>query len=143
MIRNLMIVLSLVFYSCKPSPEKSQQDDLSWSKIKGSKDFLDYVSFMKKNSQSIHFENALNLYFEKRELYWEENMPPHVDCFNSCGQILIDSLGKITFENDIIKKDTLREHLLKFLINEQKKVTWPDSREISDSKGNNNIIEYT
>ena len=135
MIRYLLIVLSLLILSCKPSPEENQQNDLIWKKIKESKNFLDYVSFMRKNPLSNHFENALNLYFEKRELYWKENMPPAVDCFSNCGQILIDSLGEITFEDDIIKKDTLSDFLLKFLVNEQKKVTWPNNREITDSKG--------
>lgn len=140
MFRLLLIIFSLVIYGCEYSPNKNQVDNQNWSKVRESDDFLDFISFMRENPESNHFENALNLYFEKRELYWEENMPPHSDCFNNCGQFIIDSLGEISFENSMIKNDSLRGYLLKFLINEKNKVNWPNKSTITDSKGINREI---
>ncbi len=134
------MIFSLVIYGCEYSPNKNQVDNQNWNNVKESNDFLDYISFMRENPESNHFENALNLYFEKRELYWKENMPPHADCFSNCGQFIIDSLGIVIFDDKVVNRDTLSHYLLKFLINEKNNVNWPNKRNIIDSKGNKHKI---
>lgn len=129
-MKNILLftIIFCLILSCK------SKEDKTWTDLKKSTDHTKYISFLLNNTNSKHFEKALDKYFYYKDKYVKMNMPPPTECFSSCGSILINQNGKIFFEDDNIDMDTLQGHLIRFIKNEKKLPGLPTNYILTDSQ---------
>ncbi len=140
MLKMKLIVILFVIgelISCDMFSQKQiENDSVFFDSIKNTNDYSKFSTFILKYPFSKYFENALEMYYNKRDAYCDSIIfPIGCNCFRNCANIKILHNQELLFEDKKIDISEIKDSLLSFLINKNYSVLKPDQKDIIDING--------
>ncbi|ASB50363.1 hypothetical protein [Alkalitalea saponilacus] len=115
----ILLIFGLLSSNCTYQDRASiKTDSIAFHNLENVNDYLEFSSFLLKHPESVHFEEVVRLYFEKKRTLFDSLGWPVIDCFGNCANIKIRPNQNILFEYEKTQLNDLSDSLLAFFINE-------------------------
>lgn len=127
----------IVSSSCRNTSNQrdTDLDSQLFKEAEESKNFRDLSTFLLENPQSKHFQQALLLYQNRMDAYFDSIDLPVIDCFRNCATIGIKANQVLEYEFEIIELKSLQDSLAIFFENDNGDRNCAEKREIKDING--------
>ncbi len=141
---HFFILLSIFLTACQnPNPvDTFESNHLKldpWKIIESSNDYFPYSNYLNHFPESEHFDSAIFRYQRFQKAEWDTTGYPIVDCLRDCCEVIVDSSGKITMNQQSIALHEVRQKAFLFISQRNFQGKKPDSKMLEDGRNTRKI----